>query len=366
MRYLLIAAVLCLSTHQQLAAQGCVAVRSNGNTCSLLAPEDAKGWQLNLNNRYYRSYKHFVGTEEQKHRVENGTEVINYSYSLDITLTRNFNSQWSIALTLPYNVNVRSSMYEHYGNTSTSTNARNKTRSNGLGDIRIVGYKWLLDPQMSHKANIQVGLGLKLPTGNYEVKDYFHKPASTGGDSLVLGPVDQSIQLGDGGTGIITELNGFYNLNHTVGLYATAFYQFSPVEQNGVSTARGGTPNANAIKYQTSTMSVADQYLARLGVSYMRGLFNASAGLRLEGIPAYDLIGGSRGFRRPGYILSAEPVVAYNLKKTSIYLSVPVALQRDRVQSRSDKMITRDTGNKTQGDAAFADYFINMGVSIRF
>src|SRR4051812_12394469 len=102
----------------QVNAQGCVAIRSNGNTCTLGKPGDAKGWQLNLNNRYFRSYKHFVGTEEQKERQEAHTEVINHAYSLDMTLTRYLDSRWSVAMTVPFISNTRSSLYEHGGNTA--------------------------------------------------------------------------------------------------------------------------------------------------------------------------------------------------------------------------------------------------------
>jgi hypothetical protein len=52
-------------------------------------------------------------------------------------------------------------------------------------------------------------------------------------------------------------------------------------------------------------------------------------------------------------------------KKTSLYLSVPVALQRNRTQSYADKLQTGSTGIKVQGDAAFADYLINIGCTIR-
>lgn len=90
-----------------------------------------------------------------------------------------------------------------------------------------------------------------------------------------------------------------------------------------------------------------------------------SGGIRIEGIPSSDLFGGDKGFRRPGYVISAEPVVSYMAKKTSLYLSVPVALQRNRTQSYADKLQTGSTGIKVQGDAAFADYLINIGCTIR-
>ncbi|RDC64984.1 hypothetical protein [Adhaeribacter pallidiroseus] len=49
-------------------------------------------------------------------------------------------------------------------------------------------------------------------------------------------------------------------------------------------------------------MSVPDQYMGRAGINYSRRSLVVSAGMRLEGIPVYDLIGGSGDFRRPGYI----------------------------------------------------------------
>ena len=170
----------------------------------------------------------------------------------------------------------------------------------------------------------------------------------------------------DGGTGFTAELNGYYNFSHQFGLYANLFYLLNPREHNGVSTARGGTPSATAVQYFTNVMSVPDQYMARGGASVMVDRFTFSGGLRVEAIPSSDLIGGDKGFRRPGIVISAEPVVAYQSKKVNYYVSVPVALQRNRTQSYSDKLKTEATGVKVQGDAAFADYAINAGLSFRF
>jgi hypothetical protein len=109
---------------------------------------------------------------------------------------------------------------------------------------------------------------------------------------------------------------------------------------------------------------VPDQYMVRAGGSYTKQKLTVSGGLRLECVPAEDLIGGSNGFRRPGYVLSAEPVVAYKLAKTHFYASVPYALERSRTQSVPDKIRSAKTGTSYTGDAAFADYTINVGVSI--
>jgi hypothetical protein len=45
---------------------------------------------------------------------------------------------------------------------------------------------------------------------------------------------------------------------------------------------------------------------------------------------------------------------------------VPVALVRNRTQSIPDKETTAETGIYKQGDAAFADYVINVGMNIQF
>ena len=219
----------------------------------------------------------------------------------------------------------------------------------------------MFDPKKSHKGNVQLGLGIKLPTGNYNSLDYFYKKA----DSSILGPVDQSIQPGDGGTGITFELNSFYNFTHQLGVYGSFFYLSNPREVNGTSTTRGSAASASAKKYNTDVMSVPDLFMMRAGVSYMVSKVNFSGGVRVEGLPSTDLIGGSRGFRRPGYIVSAEPSITYVAKKISFNIAVPFALKRDRTQSNADKRQSIDTGTHKQGDAAFADYLISAGVSFR-
>lgn len=353
MKYFLAILTLLALSRADSYAQGCVAIKGTGGICS--RPSDTKGWELNLNNRYFRSYKHFVGTEEHEERVKEGSNVINYAYELDITAIHTINSRWSLAMTLPILSFGRSSLYEHDRQT------RHSTHSFGIGDIRFAAYRWMLDPARAHKGNFQLGLGIKLPTGNYNYQDYFYKKP----DSSVLGPVDQSIQPGDGGTGVTFEFNGFYNFSHKIGVYGNFFYLVNPREVNGTSTSRGGTPSATTVKYNTDVMSVPDLYMARGGLAYTLNQFTFSGGMRVEGLPSQDLIGGSRGFRRPGYIISVEPSVTYVAKKASFNLSVPVAVKRNRVQSDSDKRRTADTGNHVQGDAAFADYLVSAGMTIR-
>ena len=171
--------------------------------------------------------------------------------------------------------------------------------------------------------------------------------------------------MGDGGTGIITELNAFYNFFDRFGGYAGFYYLINPREQNGVSTARGGTISATAIKYGSSTMSVPDQHMIRLGINYSVEKLTVSAGFRKESVPSRDLIGGNGGFRRPGWVVSAEPGINLQFKKFSAFATVPVAMKRSRTQSNADKLQTAATGIYRHGDAAFADYSVNLGFSVK-
>ncbi len=85
-----------------------------------------------------------------------------------------------------------------------------------------------------------------------------------------------------------------------------------------------------------------------------------SFGARLEGVPVRDLIGGSQGFRRPGYSLSIDPGLMFSYHGYTIAASSPWAVRRDRKRSVADYR------NGVAGDAAFADYSVIVGVTRRF
>ena len=362
MKKLFIAILLLVTfgSQHKAAAQGCVAIRSTGGFCTAGADhnlDSAAQWQFSVNNRYYKSFKHYIGTVYQKQRQELGNEVINHAYTMDMAIYRILNPRWSLMLDLPISANARSQTY-----TQSDVLHRFSTHAFGAGDIRFAVYRWMFDPTKMPKGNLQVGLGLKFATGNDNVQDYFKTSDST----KTFGPVDQSIQLGDGGTGITLELNGYYNFSHRVGLYGNFFYLSNPMDQNGVSNAHGATPSAASIANGSNVMSVPDQYMARAGVSLQFNRLNVSAGVRDDCLPVHDLIGSSDGFRRPGFIISGEPGVTYVFNKISLYSYVPIAIVRDRTQSVPDKITTALTGVYTHGDAAFANCVVNIGANIRF
>ena len=305
------------------SAQGCVAIRHFsscvGNTLesNLLGPGDI---QIGSNYRYFRSFRHFRGTEEEPDRVANGSEVINHSHSWDFFLTYGITDRLYTSITIPTVINTRSSLYEH------GRDERNVTYSRGLADIRVgVGY-WLFDLEKHQNGNLAVGLGVKLPTGNWNASDIFYNVGPEGGPQVR--PVDQSIQPGDGGFGITLDFQFYQKIAEKLFAYGGGFYLINPRETNGT---------LSPILQNEAIMAVPDQYSLRAGVSQsFSNTISGSLGARYEGVPVKDLIGGNEGFRRPGNVLSIDPGIAFIKDNFSINLNVPFAVRRERPQSVTD------------------------------
>lgn len=337
----------------QLFSQGCVAIRGGtmcnsgfGNTFNLQKGEILAG----TGYRYFKSFRHFRGSEEETYRVEQGTEVINYSNFLDLTVNYGLSDRFFAQAIIPFVHFDRSSMYEHGGNPPNGLGERHYTSAYGLSDIRLaVGY-WLFDPIANPKFNYAVGLGIKLPTGKYDYTDTFYNQGPNR-DQTITTVVDQSIQPGDGGTGITVDFQGNHFLGNSFLISTYLFYMLNPRETNGVLTRNGN-----------AEFSVPDQFAARLGLTYLTSIQGLGTyfGGRVEGIPSNDLIGGSDGFRRPGYAVSLEPGLNFGKHQYFFNLSVPIAIYRNRTRSFIDRERSVQTGVFTQGDAAFADYLINF------
>ena len=344
-----------------LNAQGCVAVRGMGCASGMAQGARAAGpvmegdILISAGYRWFRSYRHFRGADEETYRVAQGTEVINLFHGLDFGVTYGIDRRFFATLFVPVTINDRSSMYEHYGNAVTVNPDRKRfeTQSAGLGDIRLSVSAWLLDPARATKGNVALGLGVKAPTGRYDVMDDFHKLDAEGNDYLSRRPVDQSIQLGDGGWGGTLEMQAYASLLPRLSAFVNGFYLSNPRNHNGILRSPTNDP-ADPFSY----FSVADQYSARTGFFYnATGRLAFSLAGRVDGVPSTDLIGESEGFRRPGYAVSLEPGFSFQWGELVLNAAVPVALYRNRIRSAQDKI------RNTHGDAAFADYLINVSAA---
>jgi hypothetical protein len=309
-------------------------------------------WGVTFGWRYQKSDKHFVGSEYQEIRDELGNQVINHVNLADLTVRYQATKRVELSLGLPYFMGTRSQTVR----IGDGQLERYQTAARGLGDIFVTTHRWMFDPDTHPGRNLQLGVGIKIPTGQNNYTDTF-RVVSDGTVTNQIRTVDQSIQPGDGGFGILVDFNTFAALaGGNLSVYGGGAYLSTPAEKSGVQTYRSAPGE--------EIMSIADQYLARGGVSFpIPKLKNMtfSGGLRLEGVPVRDLIGGDNGFRRPGIAVSVEPSLNLIVKGNhALTLAVPVAIYRNRFQSVPDK------ARGAHGDAAFANYLILVGYTRQF
>lgn len=283
----------------------------------------------------------------------------------------------SLSLEIPFQYGSRTNSFEH------DFLGVHTTRAAGMGDMRLTANYWLLNPRMpaeqstiSDKAdngkqvagcdpapvkyreyNISLGLGVKAPTGDDAVSDYFYRPTGR-----VLLPVDSAIQPGDGGWGIIFSGSAFAKVYKNTFAFFSGSYLSNPRETNHVATPFADIPEFTAGDRGEMVNSVPDQFLARTGLAtavWREKGVAASLAVRWEGIPSHDLIGGSDGYRLAGYSVSIEPGASISRGKDSLALSVPVAIYRRGLPSVPDERIH----SPLAGLSSFADFQINLTYS---
>jgi hypothetical protein len=305
-------------------------------------------WQLSTGYRWQKSDRHFVGSEYQADRDADSSQVVNRVHLLDLAARYDWTQRTSFSLSLPYFIASRSNPIRDQSRVVVDHSV---THSNSISDLGVTARRWMRNPDSCKNGNFSLGVGFKFPTGQSDHTDV--RRALVGGRIIEQPgvPVDQSIQPGDGGWGFAIETTGFKRFRRAVG-YASASYLFNPEEQS--KTDRGGNdPN-------TRYLSIADQFLARVGVATSYRSFTGSLGGRLEGVPSSDVFGGDKGFRRPGYAISVEPGLTFRYRHSALTVGVPVAVYRNRTRSYADKI------NGGHGDAAFADYLVIVGFTRLF
>jgi len=298
--------------------------------------------------RYQKSDRHYIGDVYQGQRDLLGNQVINNINAADLTLKYQVTRRVELAVGLPYSINTRSQTLP-----TTPDLTRYQTRASGIGDILVGARRWMFDPDTHTQGNVQLGAGVQIPTGSANVQDTF-LTLTNGVIGTQIRNVDQSIQPGEGGWGFLGDLMAFRSVYKT-SLYLNAAYLLTPQENNGVTN---GTATSGPSQY----MSVYDQFFLEGGDAFpINKRLSGGAAIRVEGVPAHDLVGGQFGFRRPGVAVSFQPSVT--VKATSKFffdVAVPIAVYRNRFQSAADEL----TG--AHGDAAFANWLLMINVTRKF
>jgi len=316
--------------------QGCIPARYlslslGAQGISYLSPGQ---WESEVSYRYLHSDKVFIGTEERPDLYNVGGRITVNSF--DLTATYAVTYRFGLSLTLPF-------QHADYS-TIQGDGMRHTGSAGGLGDMRLLATVWLLDPARHPKGNINIGVGVKAPTGDERAVDNFHQFDGT----VILRPVDIAAQPGDGGWGFLLQMQGYQEIIENLYGYISGFYLFNPRDVNGTERPSPAVSLVN---------TVPDQYLGRIGLSYAiwpsKGL-SISLGGRVDGIPVNDAIGDSNGFRRAGYSVYVDPGVNWIFGKNILSLNVPVAVARN-----IQKTATADRGG-------LADFVIVAAFSRQF
>jgi hypothetical protein len=330
-----------------------LATPSLGVNSSILQPGH---WSVSLSFRYYNSRQDVLGDDPQDEPIIYANTHV---YSLDLNVVYAATKRLSLVMDIPFQYGTRGTSIEH-DFAIPNPPPLHTMEAGGLSDIRLRGDFWLLDPDKHPNQNIALGLGVKFPTGDYAASDTAFRPTGP-----VERPVDPAIQPGDGGWGIVFHGHGFTTLSSKGWLkntfvYVDGTYLCNPEEMNDTQQVLGDVPAATAggdpgLLYD----SVPDQFLARIGltqVAFPIKELSFSFGGRFEGTPSHDLIGGSEGWRLPGYAVSVEPGISYSRGHDYIAVTVPIAVFRHASRSAPFERL----GVPGPGLATIADYQITL------
>jgi len=336
-----------LAVPKQSFAQGCEPIRFSNPSLGAQGEsyQEAHQWRVTIGYRRLYTNQFFVGSEQHDSLAPFGSPPVIKLNTFAVNVSYAVTGRFSLQLAVPILTGSISRVWPDSLPHSQS--------ASGVGDLSLLGNLWLLDPGApgeQRKGNIGLGLGVKAPTGNNHVASQYYTSS---------GPVpfaaDQSIQLGDGGWGFILDLQAFRQVFDRAFVYLSGSYMFSPRAQTNVKPM----PNSTAF------WSVPDIYSGRVGLAYTlwpdQGL-SMSLGGRIDGDPVHDVFGGGdSAWRRPGYVIYADPGLALTRGRDNLTLSVPLRLHAVRQKN----VLEQGNPNLLNG-GGYAKFLIFAAYSHRF
>ena len=298
----------------------------------------AKQWQAQISYQYADTDDFYVGDQRNDAAGPQGQPPRRRVHLLNLDLAYALSNRVSLDLTVPYSSStggtVQGDLQFHEYNTS------------GLGDVSLRGEYRLSDPTKPSRVTGSVGLGVQAPTGSDSEKGEFYSPTGT-----VVRPIGESLQLGNGGWGILLFAQGSAQIVGPLFAYGFGYYGLSLNERTDVVE-------------QGAFRGVPDTYSVRLGAAYLLPVLQdvvVSVGGRINGVTVRDVVGGGDlHFRRPGYEVYVEPGLTWTLKSNSASVSFPIRAYQNKLDSLLDRSLNRRMG------ANFAPYLILASYARRF
>ncbi|SRR5690606_23906412 len=216
----------------------------------------------------------------------------------------NIGQKWRVLALVPYNFN------EKY--TEGSDLLRKK---NGIGDITLNGYYKLFDqsnPTANNKLVVQslwVGMGVKLPTGAYDVAEQQNATATN----------PNMFQLGTGSLDFIPSL--MYDVRiQDFGINANASYKINT--ENKDDYRYGNKIAANASAYYKIALGANSRLAPYAGISFESQQKDHAMGFKVE--------------ETGGHILNASMGLEANFNRISVGASFQTPIQQELGRGRID------------------------------
>jgi hypothetical protein len=206
----------------------------------------AKQWQAQLSYQYAYADQFYVGDQRNDAAAPFGVAPRRKVSIFDVDVLYGLSNRVSLDLTVPF--------LTGYGGFEQGTQQSHqfyKYYAGGLGDISLQTEYWLSDPTKPSRVSGSVGLGIKAPTGKDNFTGQFFSPTGN-----VKEPLDEGIQLGNGGWELLLRAQGFAQIVGPLFAYGSGYYGLSLTEHSNVIQhgAYGGVP---------------DTYSGRLGAAYL-------------------------------------------------------------------------------------------------
>lgn len=301
----------------------------------------AKQWQAQFSYQYADTNQFYVGDQRNDAAGPLGQAPHRHVSLVNLDVLYGITNRLSLNLTLPF-----STGFGEFLQGTPASPQLYRYNASGLGDISIQAEYWLMDPTKPSRAKASVDLGVMAPTGEYTATGTYY---SSTGD--VIKPVDESIQLGNGGWEILLRAQGTVDIGGPFVAYGSGYYGFSLNKYANIT-------NGGALR------GVPDTYSGRLGVAYVlpkiRGLV-LSIGGRINGVTVKDVFGGGDLYwRRPGYEFYVEPGLSWTHGKNMTSVSVPIRAYQNKLDSLLDISLHRHVGSD------FAPYLVLASYARRF
>lgn len=313
----------------------------------------AKQWQAQVSYQYADANDFYVGDQRNDAAAPSGVPPVRTVHLINVDIIYGLSNRLSLDLTIPF---VTGSASVMQGPADSRT--LHHFSASGLGDMSLQAEYWLSNPETPSRFTGSVGLGFKAPTGSDDVEGTV---GTQTGD--VRAPIDESAQLGTGGWQLLLRAQSAATIKGSLFGYTSGYYGLSLTEHTDVfnSGVLRGDP---------------DTYSARLGVAYLLpfllvgggndGLANeeglvVSFGGRINGVTVKDLVGGEDLYwRRPGYVIYAEPGLTWTIGRNMATVSVPLRVYANKLDSPLDDSLNRHVG------ASFASNLFLASFARRF